>query len=311
MARARKQAATEELPEQLSVDGDPSSGDVKTSARRHAKGSGTSDSAPRRRLLSWLVFAFFLVVFVAAVALAIQFETFLATDTRFRLAAIEQNGALLADGPVEVVGLHHLEHGEIIRHFEKDTDRSLYLLPLARRREDLLAIDWVADARVTRLWPNRVRVYVREREPVALVALPASRRGDALDIKLIDANGHVMRKPAEANFDLPLVFGLTDEQPIELRASRVELLQRLQGEVESLQARFSELDVSNPANLQATMVFNGRNVTLLLGNEKYLSRVQNFIENYDAVMKANPRANLFDMRMEDKILATRKGLSGA
>ena len=120
-----------------------------------------------------------------------------------------------------------------------------------------------------------------------------------------------MHKPKPNPFDLPVMFGLRGEHSIELRASRVELLLRLQREVETLQARFSELDVSDPTNLQATMVLDGRNVTLLLGSDKYLMRVQNFMEHYQAVLRANPRANLFDMRLEDKIIASRRGLSGA
>ena len=41
-------------------------------------------------------------------------------------------------------------------------------MPLAERRRRLLAIDWVEDASVSRLWPNRVLVRITERKPGGL-----------------------------------------------------------------------------------------------------------------------------------------------
>lgn len=267
-------------------------------------------SAPRRRVLVALIVAFFLVVFLAALALAYQVDTFLATDARFLLGTLQQDGELNPGSPLELAGVEHTPIADILGVFERDSGRSLYLLPLARRREELRAIDWVRDASVSRIWPNRLRVVIVERTPVAIVAVSGAKPGDGLTMKLVDAEGQLMRRPALASFNLPVVFGLHPDQPIEYRAARIELLTRLQQEVEPLAARFSELYVADPLNVRATLVMDGRNLTLMLGNEKYLSRVQNFLNNYEAVIKEDPLANLFDMRMEDKIIAKREGLSG-
>lgn len=280
-------------------------------AKRSRKAAAAGERSPRHRLLLWLVVAFFLVVFVAAVALAYQVDTFLATDSRFSLASIERDGALVTDGSIQLVGLEYTQPEDVLELFRRDAGRSLYLLPLEQRRRELLAIDWVEDASVTRLWPNRLRVAIRERTPVVIAALAPRRSGESHQMVLADRAGFLMRLPRHAQFNLPIVFGLSLAQDVEFRASRIALLERMQTEVEPLDARFSELDVTDPRNLRATLTLGGRNVTLMLGNDRYLNRVQTFLDHYEAVLKANPRANLFDMRLEDQIVATREGLSGA
>lgn len=313
MAKSRTTLERDEAPGEGLVafdDGslaEPAAGAAKRS-RRGARAQVTPSR--RRTLLVGLIVSFFLVVFVAALALAYQVDTFLATDARFTLGAVQRDGELEANGPLEIVGLEFALRTDVLRVFEKDIGRSLYLLPLEQRRRELLAIDWVENATVSRVWPNRLRVLIHERTPVAVAAIPG-RSGDALTTKLVDRHGQLMSRPARANFNLPVVFGLHQDQPIAYRKARIELLERLQEEVEPLNARFSELYLNDPRNLRATLVKDGRNLTLLLGNEKYLTRVQNFLNNYEAVMKEDPRANLFDMRLEDRIVATREGLSGA
>ena len=59
---------------------------------------------------------------------------------------------------------------------------------LADRRATLRTVDWVKDASIARLWPNRVVVRVWERVPVALSfrIAPSSRFG------LIDEDGVIL-----------------------------------------------------------------------------------------------------------------------
>ncbi len=46
-------------------------------------------------------------------------------------------------------------------------------VPIHKRRQQLLAIDWVEEASVSKIWPNTLKVQVHERAPVAFVHLPA------------------------------------------------------------------------------------------------------------------------------------------
>jgi cell division protein FtsQ len=279
--------------------------------RPRASAKAKPEISSRKRLLLALVFVFFLVVFIAAVALAYQVDTFLATDPRFSLTSFQRDGLLLADGPIELIGVEHAPAQEVLALFEPDVGRSLYLLPLDARRTQLMAIDWVEYASISRIWPNRLQVAIQERTPIALAATPTRRRGDAYQMMLVDRHGILMRLPKQARFDLPVIFGLSPDQAVEFREARIELLDNMQAEVKALETRFTELDVSDPNNLKASLSLDGRNLKLLLGRDKYLERVQTFLEQYSNVLKANPQANLFDMRLENQIVASREGLAGA
>lgn len=278
--------------------------------RSRAAAKATPENRSRRRILLAVVFAFFLMMFIAAVALAYQVDTFLATDPRFSLRPFSQEGLVLADGPIELVGAEHVPAQELYALFEPDVGRSLYLLPLEARREQLLALDWVEQASITRLWPDRLHVVIIERTPVALAAIPTGRRGDAYQMMLIDQNGVLMRRPRQAQFDLPVVFGLTFNQSVDYRQARAELVSSVQAELTPLGIRFSEIDVADPANLRVSLSIEGKNLRLILGREKYLERVQTFLERYPELLKANPQANLFDMRLENQIVSSREGLPG-
>ncbi len=66
--------------------------------------------------------------------------------------------------------------------------RNVFQISLAERKQELEKIPWVETATVIRLWPNHFRVIVKERTPVAFIAL-----GD--HIELIDAQGVLMEIP--------------------------------------------------------------------------------------------------------------------
>ena len=101
------------------------------------------------------------LVFVGAVLAALSFVsyrslTFSLQDPRF----------LLSEDRLQVGGLNHVARRQVAEKFAGDVGRSIFLVPLARRRTMLEEISWVETAAVARDWPNRLRVGVRERTPV-------------------------------------------------------------------------------------------------------------------------------------------------
>ncbi len=117
-------------------------------------------------------------------------EQFLIRDSRFAL-----NGpkARPIPRPSKSPGANHASARRIEAVFAEDSGRSVYLLPLADRQAALRTVDWVKDASIVRLWPNRIVVRVWERTPVAFITLAASRFG------LIDEDG-VILPPAPDRF---------------------------------------------------------------------------------------------------------------
>jgi cell division septal protein FtsQ len=237
------------------------------------------------------------IVLLIAVALVAglygfhRFEHFLIRDPRFILNGPEGSPET---STLEISGATHVSRSQVEAVFADDSGRSVYLLPLSDRRETLRTVDWVKDASVARIWPNRVIVSIAERKPVAFVMLAASR------FALIDPDG-VMLPPAKDRFVLPVLRGVRASDPITERRERVGRMLRLTRELGDAAAKISEIDVSDRDNVKVTVPYEGRAETLLLGDHNFALRYQNFVRNYPEIKRRLPGAATLDLRIEDRI----------
>ena len=86
---------------------------------------------------------------------------------------------LLKPEQVEVTGNRIVSREAVLAPFYKDRGHSVLRIPLDMRRADVEKISWVQSASVQRILPNRIRIDISERTPVAFV-----RNGS--EIALID-----------------------------------------------------------------------------------------------------------------------------
>jgi len=243
-----------------------------------------------------------LAVFGGGVFLYFRADRFLAEDERFRLVEPSVGGKSSA---IEIEGIKYASRASVEAVFAEDYGRSLYLIPLAERRRSLLAIDWVQDASVVRLWPNRLRVKITERRPVAFVHLTAEQGPS--EVALIDAEGVLLGLPPRAEFNLPVLTGIRREQSLQARRQRVAAALDLIKELDDLAEGISEIDVSELENLKVVQVAGGRGLLLELGNRNFRSRVQNFLTHYPEIERRLPEATSFDLRLDDRITAREGG----
>ncbi|HTS78335.1 MAG TPA: FtsQ-type POTRA domain-containing protein [Bryobacteraceae bacterium] len=262
---------------------EPETGEI---ARPRARSPRAPAEFPWRRLIA--IVSAFAVFLLAALYTMNRLEKFLIRDERFALTADDDHPTL------EVTGVSHASRRAVQKVFDNDAGRSIYLLPLADRRAMLRTVDWVKDATVVRLWPNRVIVKVSERAPVAFITVNASR------FALIDEDG-VILPPAPDRFTLPVLAGVRPPDPIEQRRDRVHRMLRLTRDLGPRAAQISEIDVSDPDNLKVTEPRDGHMVTLLLGDHDFSLRYQNFVRNYGEIKRRLPGAATLDMRLEDRI----------
>lgn len=243
------------------------------------------------------------VLLLAIVALYVysRVDQFLADDPRFRLAELPADAS---ESPaLRIEGAVHASRAQILNAFSADYGRSIYLLPLGERRRSLLGIDWVRDASVSRLWPDRLAVRIVERKPVAFIQLPAAESPASQRVALIDADGVILEQPPRARFTLPVLTGIRREQSQALRRLRVAAALRLVQELGSLGAQLSEIDVSDPENVKVVQQAEGRALLLMLGNRNFLSRLQNLLIHYPEIRQRSPNATTFDLRLDDRITA--------
>lgn len=249
---------------------------------------------------STLRFSMYTLAAVSAVAALIftwhQVDRFLISNPRFVLSANEDE---VGTG-VRLSGVHHASSERIHSVFHRDSGRSVYRFPIEERRRNLLAVEWVKDATVSRIWPNEIHVSVVERKPVAFVLLP--QRG-AMPAMLVDEDGVLLPLQESGKFKLPVVRGLRTDHAEEDRKMRIRRFLRLQREIGEHIDHISEVDIANVDNLKITYPMNNRAMILYLGHTHYASRLKKFLENAEEIQRRLPNARALDLRLEDRITA--------
>jgi cell division septal protein FtsQ len=133
---------------------------------------------PRRRKRSlWLSLARPLTTAIALVALPGGLVAWVLTSSRF----------CLRDLAVE--GTHRVSAAHVRRALAPLRGENLVRLPLARVESLLATEPWIESVEIEKILPDKVRVAVRERRPVALLAGPAGS-GAGSGLSWADAQGH-------------------------------------------------------------------------------------------------------------------------
>lgn len=208
----------------------------------------------------------------------------------FRLS---QDGAWLT-----VAGVESRDESEVTALFEPDKGRSLAMLDIVERRQQLLAIQWVREAWVSKVWPDGVRVVVRERAPVALVPLAGAE-----SVRMIDADGVLLAYSGVGSDGLPVLTGIDADMDLGARQDRVELFMAVMDacSVRRFSERVSEVNVADLANAVVLAKHDGRLVQLELGQEHLRHRVEMFLNGVDSWRSALGPVKAVNLRLEGQI----------
>ncbi|MFL6451955.1 MAG: cell division protein FtsQ/DivIB [Bryobacteraceae bacterium] len=262
--------------------------------------------------LRWGRFAIWLIAGIVLMVTTLfawhSTEEFLIKDDRFRVSDGDESTGQSPNLILE--GVHYASASQIRNVFKEDFGRSLYLVPIQERREQLLAIDWIQTASVSKIWPKTLRVRVQERVPVAFLHLRPATRGGISRFVLIDSEGFILRPKVAAKFTLPVLTGIGETESIENRRARVRRVLEMLKEIGPLGKDVSEVDVTDPNNLIVSEHVDGTVVKLMLGDENYAERMQNFLTNYGEIRAKRPDATTLDLRVDGVITATGEGRRG-
>jgi cell division protein FtsQ len=258
--------------------------------------------APPKQKMNWkfgLRLTVWLVVLTSLAYGGKEVHSFLLEDPRFGL---ECDPAATTCATLEVRGTIYASKARIQSVFAADYGKSVFLIPLAERRRHLLAIDWVSSATISRVWPNRIVVTVTERRPVAFAKLPI---GDSARYRLalIDHDGVLLSLPPKVRFRLPVLSGITEEQPEPKRRAEVESMEHLLDDLGPQAEEISEINASTPEDMRLITDIDGHAVELWIGDQRYRSRYTNFTSHYAEIRRHADQSSVFDLRMDDRILA--------
>ena len=227
-------------------------------------------------------------------------EHFLITDSRFQLAPAPEYGV---DPPgLTIEGVTRASRKAIINTFANDFERSVYLLPLEKRRAALLKVEWVREATIARFWPSQIIIRIDERKPAAFYQEPAQGAETKSRIWLIDEDGVLLHIPAQNTFRLPVVTGFRADAKIDERSRRVLRMLRLMKDVKSYGAKISEVDVSDMDNLKAIVQAPDNHAMVLwLGDKNFYNRMEDFERSYPEIRRRLPGVSTLDMRLDGRI----------
>ncbi len=262
-------------------------------ARESKKSAGTTRggaggaSANRRRL--WIGVAGATLLFASTAFAAVKIRRYVIDDPEFTLSRDRPES-------LTIEGLKYTSRSKVRRIFSGDFEHSIFAIPLDERRRRLMAIDWVEDASVSRVWPDRLVVRLRERTPVAYVYF---RSG----VLLIDSYGALLEPPGSSHFTFPVLKGVREDEADEQRHERVRTLMLFEQEMGYLAKDLSEVDVSDAENIRVVSQMDKRAVELVMGDTNFASRYQNFANHYPEIHKHSPDVKTFDLRLDDRITA--------
>jgi cell division protein FtsQ len=154
----------------------------------------------------------------------------------------------------------------------------------------------VEDASVSRIWPDRLLVRIRERKPVAFVIF---RSG----VALIDAHGVLLDPPALAQFAFPVLSGVREDETEDQRRERVRAMLRLQQDMGYMAKDVSEVNTADPEDIRIVAQVENRAVELMMGDTNFARGYQNFLAHYPEIGKRSPNVKTFDLRMDGQVTA--------
>jgi cell division protein FtsQ len=213
---------------------------------------------------------------------------------------------------IQIAGNSHLTRAQLLSVFGEDVDRNIFTIPLTARRAELESLPWVEHATVMRLLPNRVRVAIVERTPVAFV-----RQGAR--IGLVDAHGMLFELPGpdmeEASsgrgvtgvrYSFPVLMGISAEDPLSVRAARMKIylgfIAALDASGEGISHKLSEVDLSNPEDVRAIIPDRGTDILVHFGEEKFLERYHQYQAHLAEWRTQYPKLASVDMRYERQVV---------
>jgi cell division protein FtsQ len=207
-----------------------------------------------------------------------------------------------------VRGTQHLSSGEVLALLDGLCGSNILFVDLEDWRQKVLGSPWVAGVTLRRALPRSVDVIVTERHPIAI-----SRVGE--ELFLIDEHGGVIDEygPRYADFDLPILDGLAPGKGPDSAANdrRVELAARLLSDVKTrpeLARRISQVDVSDPRN--AVVIVDQETARVRLGEERFLERLQAYLEMAPALREQVTAIDYVDLRFGERWVVGAQGSVG-
>jgi len=211
---------------------------------------------------------------------------------RFRIDSSDQ---------IEVGGAQHVAHAQIMEAMGGDIGRNIFFVPLAQRKQQLEQIPWVESASVMRFVPNRLRIEIHERTPVAFARIGSH-------VSLIDAGGTLMELApgGKHKYSFAVIEGMNAGEPLSTRAARMKIYNQLVRELDSSGARYSqalsEVDLTDTEDVKVLAADANGEVLVHLGSGNYLQRYKTYVTHVQQWRQQFDKLESVDLRYDGQII---------
>jgi cell division protein FtsQ len=200
---------------------------------------------------------------------------------------------------VEVAGQSRLSADEVVKASGLVPGQSLWSLDARRAVAGVEALPLVRRAVVVRAFPNRVTLFVEERQPFTLV--------NAGGLHWVDEQGVPLGPETRAvSLDAPVISGAgaddvaaAGRMPSERVASGVALLRTLMRAQSSLLSEISEVDVSRP---EGPVLYMLDGVEVRIGSEDWEGRLGRLGGVLAQLRASGQTVTSIDLRFRDQVV---------
>jgi cell division protein FtsQ len=200
---------------------------------------------------------------------------------------------------IEVTGMQNVTKAQIMDVMGADIGRNIFFIPLAQQKAQLEQIPWVESASVMRFVPNRLKVEIHERTPVAF-----ARVGPR--ISLIDAGGTLMELPHNHKYSFPVILGMNPGEPLSTRAPRMKAYNDLVQELDAGGAHYSqdlsEVDLTDLENLKVRVNDPAGDVQVELGSSDYLKRYKTYVSHVQEWRQQFQKLESVNLRYDNQVI---------
>jgi cell division protein FtsQ len=249
-------------------------------------------SLPRKAAtgLTWGVLAL-VVVFVCSAAVAALYH-YGEHSWRFRIESSDN---------IEISGLQNVTRYQIMEVMGGDIGRNIFFVPLSARKQTLEKIPWVESASVMRFVPNRLRIEIHERTPVAFARVGSK-------ILLIDSVGTLMDLPAagKKKYSFPVILGMNPGEPASTRVARMKIYNDLANQLDAGGTHYlqdlSEVDLSDAEDVKVLPTDPQGEVLVHLGSSNYLERYKVYVSHVREWRQQFDKLESVDLRYDRQII---------
>jgi cell division protein FtsQ len=238
--------------------------------------------------LLWAVLAIAIAVVCAISAAA--FYHYSEHSSRFRLQSSDD---------IEMAGLSNVTRGQVMEVLGGDIGRNIFFIPLEQRQKQLQQIAWVESASVMRFAPNRIKIDIHERTPVAFARVGSK-------VMLTDAGGTLMDLSARKKYSFPVIVGMNAGEPLSTRAARMKIYNELVRQLDSGGGHYSqslsEVDLSDPEDVKVLTNDSDGGVLIHLGSSNYLDRFKIYVAHLREWRQQFDKLESVDLRYDRQII---------